>query len=92
MENGLTSNGTLVESLEDALSTSQLLSGLGDVITRLEADSTQVTMFKTSRPLSDKMTGGPVRLLFQFSCKVGTADFLDTLGTLLGRACGLASR
>ena len=71
-----------VESLEDPLSTSQLLSGLGDVITRLEADSTQVTMFKTSRPLSDKMTGGPVRLLFQFSCKVGTADLLDTLGTL----------
>ncbi|CAE7418136.1 unnamed protein product, partial [Symbiodinium microadriaticum] len=31
--------------------------GLGDVIARLEADSTQVTMFKTSRPLSDKMTG-----------------------------------
>ena len=28
------------------------------------------------------MTGGPVRLLFQFSCKVGTADLLDTLGTL----------
>ena len=47
-----------VESLEDPLSMSQLISGLGDVIARLEADVTQVTMFKTSRPLSDKMTGG----------------------------------
>ena len=71
-----------LESLEDPLSTSQLLSGLGDVISHLEADSTQVAMFKTSRPISDKMTGGPVRLLFQFSCKVGTTELLDTLGTL----------
>ena len=30
-----------VESLEDPLSMSQLISGLGDVIARLEADSTQ---------------------------------------------------
>ena len=77
-----TGSQSTVESLEDPLSMSQLLSGLGDVIARLEADSTQVTMFKTSRPLGDKMTGGPVRLLFQFSCKVGTADLLDSLGTL----------
>ncbi|OLP82011.1 hypothetical protein AK812_SmicGene37389 [Symbiodinium microadriaticum] len=73
---------SMVESLEDPLSTSQLLSGLGDVISRLEADSTQVTMFKTSRPIGDNMTGGPVRLLFQFSCKVGTSELLDSLGTL----------
>ena len=76
------SSQSTVESLEDPLSMSQLISGLGDVVARLEADTTQVTMFKPSRPLSDKMTGGPVRLLFQFSCKAGTADLLDTLGTL----------
>ena len=39
---------SMVESLEDPLSTSQLVSGLGDVISRLEADTTQVKMFKSS--------------------------------------------
>ena len=73
---------SMVESLEDPLRMSQLISGLGDVISRLEADTTQVTMFNTSRPIGDKMTGGPVRLLFQFSCKVGTSELLDSLGTL----------
>ncbi|CAE7405005.1 unnamed protein product [Symbiodinium necroappetens] len=48
---------TMVETLEDPLSTSQLLAGIGDVIARLEADTTQVTLFKASRPITDKMSG-----------------------------------
>ena len=60
---------TMVETLENPLSTSQLLAGIGDVIARLEADTTQVTLFKASRPITDKMSGGPVRLLFQFLVK-----------------------
>ena len=43
---------TMVETLEDPLSTSQLLAGIGDVIARLEADTTQVTLFKASRPIT----------------------------------------
>ncbi|CAE7626364.1 Pol, partial [Symbiodinium necroappetens] len=57
---------SMVETLEDPLSTSQLLAGIGDVLSRLEADTTHVTMFKASRPITERMVGGPVRLLFSF--------------------------
>ena len=40
----------MLESLDDPLSTSQLLSGFGDILARLEADATQAKLFKPSRP------------------------------------------
>ena len=61
-----TTEQRLTETLEEPLNTSQVVSGLGDILARL---STDPRMFKTSRPLSANMTGGPVRLQIQFSMK-----------------------
>ena len=61
-----TTEQRLTETLEEPLNTSQVVSGLGDILARLSTDPDHVRMFKTSRPLSANMTGGPVRLQIQF--------------------------
>ena len=60
------------------------MSGLGDILARLSTDPDHVRMFKTSRPLSANMTGGPVRLQIQFSMKPASAELLDSLQALVG--------
>ena len=65
---GRTLNGPrVVESLEEPLSTSQVISGVGAVLARLETDPEHIKIFRSSRPITDKMTRGPVRIQLQFS-------------------------
>ena len=74
-----TTEQRLTETLEEPLNTSQVVSGLGDTLARLSTDPDHVRMFKTSRPLSANMTGGPVRLQIQFSMKPASAELIDSL-------------
>ena len=73
-----TTEQRLTETLEEPLNTSQVVSGLGDILARLSTDPDHVRMFLTSRPLSANMTGGPVRLQIQFSMKPASAELIDT--------------
>ena len=79
-----TTEQRLTETLEEPLNTSQVVSGLGDIRARLSTDPDHARMFKTSRPLSANMTGGPVRLQIQFSMKPASAELIDSLQALVG--------
>ena len=74
-----TTEQRLTETLEEPLNTSQV-----DILARLSTDPDHVRMFKTSRPLSANMTGGPVRLQIQFSMKPASAELIDSLQALVG--------
>ena len=74
----------LAETLEEPLNTSQVVSGVGDILARLSTDNEHVKMFRTSRPLAEIMTGGPVRIQIQFSTRPATADLVDSLQSLVG--------
>ena len=79
-----TGDQVLAETLEEPLNTSQVVSGLGDILARLSTDNEHVKMFRTSRPLAETMTGGPVRIQIQFSTRLATADLVDSLQSLVG--------
>ena len=79
-----TGDQALAETLEEPLNTSQVVSGVGDILARLSTDNEHVKMFRTSRPLAETMTGGPVRIQIQFSTRPATADLVDSLQSLVG--------
>ena len=61
-----------------------MVSGLGDVIARLSTDAGHIQLFRTSRPLAEHMTGGPVRIQMQFSSRASSSELLESLHTLVG--------
>ena len=79
-----TTEQRLTETLEEPLNTSQVVSGLGDILARLSTDPDHVRMFKTSRPLTEHVTGGPVRLHIQFSMRPASAELIESLQALVG--------
>ena len=75
---------SMIEAVDEPLNTSQVVSGLGDVIARLSSDAGHIQLFRTSRPLSEHMTGGPVRTQMQFSSRASSSELLESLYSLVG--------
>ena len=74
----------MIETAEESLNTSQVVSGLEDVITSPDVD--HIKMFRTSRPLAEQMSGGPVRIQMQFSARASSAELIESLQSLVGNA------
>ena len=81
-----TSDQTMVETLEEPLNTSQVVSGLGDIIARISTDPDHVTLFRASRPITETMSGGPVRLQLQFSARSSSSEVVESLQSLVGNS------
>ena len=58
--------------------------GYRDFIARLASDAGHIQLFRTSRPLAENMTGGPVRLQMQFSSRAASSELLESLHSLVG--------
>jgi len=80
------SDQSMVETLDEPLNTSQVVSGLGDIIARISTDPDHVTLFRTSRPLTETMSGGPVRLQLQISARSSSSEVVESLQSLVGNS------
>ena len=75
-----------METLNEPLSTPQVIAALGDILSRLETVPYHIKVFRSSRPITEQLSGGPARLQFQLSCRSSTAELLDSLGSLVNNS------